>query len=46
VDPLASESLAALLQALLGSNPNLQILKSFLIQRASGNPFFVEEIVA
>jgi class 3 adenylate cyclase/tetratricopeptide (TPR) repeat protein len=45
LDPLASESLAALLQALLGSNPNLQILKSFLIQRASGNPFFVEEIV-
>jgi len=45
LDPLASESLAALLQALLGSNPNLQILKSFLMQRASGNPFFVEEIV-
>lgn len=45
LDPLVSESLAALLQALLGSNPNLQILKSFLIQRASGNPFFVEEIV-
>ncbi|MGA7790290.1 MAG: adenylate/guanylate cyclase domain-containing protein, partial [Xanthobacteraceae bacterium] len=45
LDPLASESLAALLQALLGSNPNLQMLKSFLMQRASGNPFFVEEIV-
>ncbi len=45
LNPLASESLAALLQGLLGSNPNLQILKSFLMQRASGNPFFVEEIV-
>jgi class 3 adenylate cyclase/tetratricopeptide (TPR) repeat protein len=45
LNPLASESLAALLQALLGSNPNLQILKNFLMQRASGNPFFVEEIV-
>jgi len=45
LDPLASENLAVLLQALLGSNPNLQILKDFLIQRASGNPFFVEEIV-
>ena len=45
LDPLASENLAALLQALLGSNPNLQILKNFLMQRASGNPFFVEEIV-
>jgi class 3 adenylate cyclase/tetratricopeptide (TPR) repeat protein len=45
LDPLASENLSALFQALLGSNPNLQILKSFLMQRASGNPFFVEEIV-
>lgn len=45
LDPLASENLAALLQALLGSNPNLQVLKNFLVQRASGNPFFVEEIV-
>ena len=45
LDPLASENLAALLQALLGSNPNLQVLKNFLMQRASGNPFFVEEIV-
>src|SRR5579862_1777526 len=45
LDPLVSESLAALLQALLGDNPNLQVLKSFLMQRASGNPFFVEEIV-
>jgi class 3 adenylate cyclase/tetratricopeptide (TPR) repeat protein len=45
LNPLASENLAALLQGLLGSNPNLQILKNFLMQRASGNPFFVEEIV-
>ena len=45
LDPLASESLAALLQSLLGSNPNLEILKNFLMHRASGNPFFVEEIV-
>src|ERR1700722_558342 len=45
LDPLASENLAVLLRALLGSNPNLQILKDFLMQRASGNPFFVEEIV-
>ena len=45
LNPLASENLAALLQALLGHHPNLQILKNFLMQRASGNPFFVEEIV-
>jgi class 3 adenylate cyclase/tetratricopeptide (TPR) repeat protein len=45
LDPLASEGLADLLQALLGSDPSLTTLKSFLVERASGNPFFVEEIV-
>jgi len=45
LDPLASESLAEFLQALLGSDPSLPMLKSFLVERASGNPFFVEEIV-
>jgi class 3 adenylate cyclase/tetratricopeptide (TPR) repeat protein len=45
LDPLASESLADFLQALLGSAPTLDTLKSFLVERASGNPFFVEEIV-
>ena len=45
LDPLASESLAELLQALLGSDPSLSIMKAFLAERASGNPFFVEEIV-
>ena len=45
LDPLASESLAEFLQALLGSDPSLPTLKSFLAERASGNPFFVEEIV-
>jgi tetratricopeptide (TPR) repeat protein len=45
LDPLVSESLAELLRALLGSDPSLETLKSFLVERASGNPFFVEEIV-
>ena len=45
LDPLASESLAEFLQALLGSDPSLPTLKSFLVERASGNPFFAEEIV-
>ena len=45
LDPLASENLADLLQALLGSDPSLSALKRFLAERASGNPFFVEEIV-
>jgi class 3 adenylate cyclase/tetratricopeptide (TPR) repeat protein len=45
LDPLASESLAQFLHALLGSDPTLATLKSFLVGRASGNPFFAEEIV-
>src|SRR5215475_2849157 len=45
LDPLSSESLAGFLQALLGSDPSLPILKRFLVERASGNPFFAEEIV-
>jgi class 3 adenylate cyclase/tetratricopeptide (TPR) repeat protein len=45
LNPLDSESLAELLQALLGSDPSLPALKSFLAERASGNPFFVEEII-
>jgi class 3 adenylate cyclase/tetratricopeptide (TPR) repeat protein len=44
LNPLASESLEELLLALLGSDPSLSALKSFLVERASGNPFFVEEI--
>jgi tetratricopeptide (TPR) repeat protein len=45
LDPLGGESLVELLEALLGSDPSLPTLKSFLTERASGNPFFVEEIV-
>jgi len=45
LDPLAGESLAELLRALLGIDPSLGTLKSFLEERASGNPFFAEEIV-
>jgi class 3 adenylate cyclase/tetratricopeptide (TPR) repeat protein len=45
LDPLRSESLAELLLALLGSDPSLSAIRSFLVNRASGNPFFVEEIV-
>jgi class 3 adenylate cyclase/tetratricopeptide (TPR) repeat protein len=45
LDPLAGESLSELLQTLLGSDPSLLTVKSFLVERANGNPFFVEEIV-
>jgi tetratricopeptide (TPR) repeat protein len=43
--PLASGGLAEFLQALLGSDQSLSTLKSFLVERTSGNPFFAEEIV-
>ena len=45
LDPLASESLADFLQALVGPDPSLAPLKNFLERRASGNPFFAEEIL-
>ena len=45
LNPLPDDSFAELLQALLGSDPGLSAVKSFLAERASGNAFFVEEIV-
>jgi class 3 adenylate cyclase/tetratricopeptide (TPR) repeat protein len=45
LDPFASEGLAKFLRALLGSDESLSTLKSFLVERTGGNPFFVEEIV-
>jgi len=45
LDPLASDGLAQFLEALLGPDPTLATLKSFLVGRAGGNPFFAEEIV-
>jgi tetratricopeptide (TPR) repeat protein len=45
LDPLATENVAELLEALLGSDPALQPLKAFVLERAGGNPFFLEEIV-
>jgi class 3 adenylate cyclase/tetratricopeptide (TPR) repeat protein len=45
LDPLASDDLEELHQSLLGSDKSLSPLKTFLAERASGNPLFVEEIV-
>jgi class 3 adenylate cyclase/tetratricopeptide (TPR) repeat protein len=45
LEPLAGESVAELLQFLLGADSGLEALKAFLVARAGGNPFFVEEIV-
>ena len=43
--PLPTESLGELAQALIGSDPSLKSLKGFLLDRAGGNPFFLEELV-
>ena len=45
LNPLATEGLEELFQALLGSDLSLAALKTFLVERASGNPLFIEEIV-
>jgi tetratricopeptide (TPR) repeat protein len=45
LDPLVGEDVTELLQVLLGSDPNVRTLRSFVVERASGNPFFAEEIV-
>jgi class 3 adenylate cyclase/tetratricopeptide (TPR) repeat protein len=41
--PLAAESAEELLRMLLGDSPDLAPLKHLLIERAEGNPFFLEE---
>jgi class 3 adenylate cyclase/tetratricopeptide (TPR) repeat protein len=45
VYPLMSQYLAQFLDVLLGCDSSLLGLKSFLAERANGNPFFVEELV-
>jgi class 3 adenylate cyclase/tetratricopeptide (TPR) repeat protein len=45
LEPLVGEDLTELLEVLLGYDPNLTTLRSFVMERASGNPFFAEEIV-
>jgi class 3 adenylate cyclase/tetratricopeptide (TPR) repeat protein len=45
IEPLPPESAEALLDALLGSDATLALLKRLLIERTEGNPFFVEESV-
>jgi class 3 adenylate cyclase/tetratricopeptide (TPR) repeat protein len=41
--PLASASAEELLRSILGNGPELAPLKALLIERAQGNPFFLEE---
>jgi class 3 adenylate cyclase/predicted ATPase len=45
LDPLPPQSAAALLDALLGVDAGLGPLKSLVIERTEGNPFFLEECV-
>ena len=43
--PLNNSETAALVTALLGSNPSVAGLITMITEKAAGNPFFVEEIV-
>jgi class 3 adenylate cyclase len=45
LDPLGREGAREMLGALLGQSPELSPLKSLIIDRTEGNPFFIEEIV-
>src|SRR5439155_17730521 len=45
LDPLPPENAESLLAALVGNAAELQPLKSVLIRRTEGNPFFIEESV-
>src|SRR5262249_3161987 len=45
LDPLPPVSADEFLQALLGDDLNLTLLKRLLIERTEGNPFFLEESV-
>ena len=45
VDPLPHDGAEELLQALLGTDAELASLRTLLIQRTDGNPFFLEESV-
>ena len=45
LDPLGKESADQMLSALLGDNAQLTPLKSVIIERTEGNPFFMEETV-
>jgi class 3 adenylate cyclase/tetratricopeptide (TPR) repeat protein len=45
IDALPPESAEALLEPLLGDNPELRPLRRLLIERTEGNPLFLEESV-
>jgi tetratricopeptide (TPR) repeat protein len=45
LDPLGKESAGDMLDALLGTKPELIPLKHLIIEKTEGNPFFIEETV-
>jgi DNA-binding NtrC family response regulator/tetratricopeptide (TPR) repeat protein len=45
LDPLTTDGVEELLDALLGTDPSLGALKQRLVERTEGNPFFIEECV-
>jgi predicted ATPase/class 3 adenylate cyclase len=45
LDPLSSENTEDFLTELLGADPGLAPMKKLLVERTSGNPFFLEESV-
>lgn len=45
LDPLRADARTAMLDRLLGDDPELAVLKSILAGRTGGNPFFLEECV-
>ena len=45
IDPLPPESAQELLDALLGEDATLALLKPLLVRKTEGNPFFLEECV-
>src|SRR5208337_3392536 len=45
LDPLGKEAAEEMLSGLLGDAKNLVSLKRLIIERAEGNPFFIEEMV-
>jgi predicted ATPase/class 3 adenylate cyclase len=45
LDPLGKESAAEMLSARIGDSPELVPLKQLVLERADGNPLFIEELV-
>lgn len=45
LDPLGQAEARELLTALLGDHPSLEPLKTLILEKTEGNPFFMEEVV-